>query len=63
MTDQMMGVLTRKWLDCTTTKRFTHVLSDNGIIKILEYTNDQLIKSRFAPTNLHEFIEFLAPPP
>ena len=59
MANLIIGALTRKGLDCTTTNTFTHLLSDSLIIKLSEYTMKQFVKSGFAPTNPHEFKEFL----
>lgn len=57
--DQIIGALTRKGLDCTTTDIFTHLLSDTVSINISEYATEKLVKHGFYPTNVHEFKNFV----
>ena len=59
MANQIIGVLSSKGLDCTTTNIITLLLSDTVIIKLSEYTTEQLVKSGYDPTNAHEFKNFI----
>ena len=59
MANQIIRSLSKKVLYCTMTNVFTHLLSDRVIIKLLEFTNEQLIKLGYFPTNVHGFKELL----